>query len=55
MGVLDGVISATLAAAPDRRRPYLIDRTKVVDPKEEREAHLSAAFTRSALGSGPTY
>jgi hypothetical protein len=40
VGVLDDVISATFAAAPDRRRSYLIDRTKVVDPKEGRESHL---------------
>jgi hypothetical protein len=44
VGVLD---DATFAAAPDRRRPYLIDRTRVVDPKEGRERIWSAAFTRS--------
>jgi hypothetical protein len=44
VAVLDEAISATFAAAPDRRRPYLIDRTKVVDPKEGREAHLERSL-----------
>jgi hypothetical protein len=40
VNVLDEAISATFAAAPDRHRSYLINRTKVAYPKEESEAHL---------------
>jgi len=42
--VLDEAIAATFAAAPDRRRPYLIDRTKVVEPKEGRESQLERSI-----------
>ena len=38
--VLDQAISATFTAAPDRRRPYLVNRTIVAAPKEGSEAHL---------------
>jgi hypothetical protein len=44
VAVFDEAISATFAAAPDRRRPYLIDRTKVSDPKQGLEAHLERSL-----------
>jgi hypothetical protein len=44
VAVLDQVISATFRAAPDRRRPYLVHRTKVAHPKEGGEAHLERSL-----------
>jgi hypothetical protein len=44
VAVLDEAISATFAAAPDRRRPYLIDRTRIAHPKEGLEAHLERSL-----------
>jgi hypothetical protein len=44
VALLDEAISATFKAAPNRLRPYLIQRKKVSAPKEGREAHLERSL-----------